>query len=80
MIGTSTSPSDYHPVDSPHIVTLANGSRATMAGSSHTHPSPDIELLSVLHVPSFPFNLLSISKITKAFNCFVSFFLFLIFL
>jgi hypothetical protein len=74
MTGTSTSPSDYHPVDSAHTVTLANGSLSTMAGSGHTHVSLDIELLSVLQVPSFPFNLLSISKITKALNCFVSYF------
>jgi hypothetical protein len=45
-----------------------------VAGSSYTHLSPNIELLSVLHVHGFPFNLLSISKITKALNCSISFY------
>jgi hypothetical protein len=74
MIGLSYSLSNYHPIDTPHNVTLANGSHSNVADSGHTHLSPDIELLSILHVPSFPFNLLSISKITKSFNCSVSFY------
>jgi hypothetical protein len=74
MTGSATSLSDYHLVDTPHNVTLANGSLSTVASFGHTHLSPDIKLLSVLHVPGFPFNLLSISKITKALNCYVSFY------
>jgi hypothetical protein len=74
MTGSATSLSDYHLVDTPHNVTLANGFLSTVAGSGHTHLNPDIKLLSVLHVPGFPFNLLSISKITKALNCSVSFY------
>jgi hypothetical protein len=61
-------------IDTPHSATLANGSLYHVVGFGHTHLSPDIEFLSVLHVPSFPFNLLSISKITKALNCSVSFY------
>jgi hypothetical protein len=74
MTGSATSLSDYHLVDTPHNVTLANGSLSIVAGSNYTHLSPDIKLLSVLHVPGFPFNLLSISKITKVLNCSVSFY------
>ena len=74
MTGSATSLSDYRLVDTPHNVTLANGSLSTVAGSGHTYLSPDIKLLSVLHVPSFLFNLLSISKITKALNCSVNFY------
>jgi hypothetical protein len=74
MIGSSTSLSDYHFVDTPQSVTLANGSLSKVAGSGTTHLSLDIELLSILHVHGFPFNLLSISKITKALNCLVSFY------
>jgi hypothetical protein len=66
MTGSSTSLSNYHPVATPKSVTLANGSLSKVVGSGTTHLSPDIELSSVLHVPGFPFNLLSISKITKA--------------
>ena len=74
MTGSSTFLSDYHPIASPRSVTLANGSLSKVVGSGTTYLSPDIELLSVLHVPGFPFNLLSISKITKALNCSVSFY------
>jgi hypothetical protein len=65
MTGSSSSLFNYHPIDTPHSVTLANGSRSNVAGSGHTHLSPDIELLFVLHVPGFPFNLLSIRKLSK---------------
>jgi hypothetical protein len=75
MTGSSTSLSDYHLVATPKSVTLANGSLSKVVGSGTTHLSPNIELSSVLHVPGFPFNLLSISKITKALNCSVSFYL-----
>jgi hypothetical protein len=74
MTVSSTSLSDYRHDDTPHNVTLVNGSLSTVAISSHTHLSPNIELLSVLHVPSFPFNLLSIRKITKSLNYYVSFY------
>jgi hypothetical protein len=74
MTGSSTSLSDYHLVDTPHSVTLANGFLSTIVGFGHTHLSLDIKLLSVLHVPSFPLNLLSISKITKTLNCSNSFY------
>ena len=73
MTGLSTSLFDYHPVVSPRSVTLANGSLCKVVGLGTTHLSPNIEL-SVLHVPGFAFNLLSISKIKKAFNCSVIFY------
>jgi hypothetical protein len=73
MTGSSTSLSDYHSIDTPRSVTLTNGSLSQVVGSGTIHLSPDIEL-TVLHVPGFPFNLLSISKITKALNCSVSFY------
>jgi hypothetical protein len=74
MTSSATSLSTYHLLDTPHDVTLANGSLSTVASFSQTHLSPDIKLLSVLHVPRFPLNLLSISKIIKALNCSVSFY------
>jgi hypothetical protein len=74
MTSFFTSLFDYHLVDTPHSATLANASLSTVAGSGHTHLSPNIKLLFVLHVLGFPFNLLSISKITKAINFFVSFY------
>jgi hypothetical protein len=74
MTGSSTSLSDYRSIDTPRSVTLANGSLSQVASSGTTHLSSDIELLFVLHVLGFPFNLLSISKITKTLNCSVSFY------
>lgn len=65
MTGSSTSLSDYHFIDTPRSVTLANGSLSRMASSGTTHLSLDIKLLFVLHVSGFPFNLLSICKIIK---------------
>jgi hypothetical protein len=38
-IGLATFLSDYHLVDTPHNVTLANGSLSTVAGSGHTSES-----------------------------------------
>jgi hypothetical protein len=73
MSGLSTFLSDYHPIVSSRSVTVANGSLSKVVGLGTTHLSPNIEL-SVPHVPSFAFNLLSISKITKAFNCSVIFY------
>jgi len=61
MTGSSHTLSDYHPVDSPQSVTLANGSLAKVEGSGNTHLSPDLELLSVFYVPGFPFLNLSSS-------------------
>jgi hypothetical protein len=74
MTSLATFISDYYLVNICNNVTLANGFLSTIVGSSHTHLSLDIKLLSVLHVSGFPFNLLLISKITKALNCFVSFY------
>lgn len=65
MIGVSTHLSDYHIVTSPQSVPLANGSLATVQGSKTTHLCPNLEFLSVLHISGFPFNLLSIGRITK---------------
>ena len=73
MTSSAASLSNYHLIDIPNNVTLANSFLFTVAGSGHTHLSPDIKLLFVLHVPGFPSNLLSISNITKALNCYVSF-------
>jgi hypothetical protein len=74
MTGLATFLSDYHLVDTPNNVILANGFLSTVAGFGHTHLSLDIKLLSVLHIFGFTFNLLLISKITNALNCSVSFY------
>lgn len=45
-----------------------------MSGKGSIRCSPSLTLSSVLHVPDFSTNLLSISSLTKALNCKVTFY------
>ncbi|RVW76761.1 Retrovirus-related Pol polyprotein from transposon RE2 [Vitis vinifera] len=54
-------------------VTLANGSQTIAKGFGFTHPLPSLPLHSVLYAPECPFNLISISKITRTLNCSITF-------
>ncbi|RVW79915.1 Retrovirus-related Pol polyprotein from transposon RE1 [Vitis vinifera] len=54
-------------------VTLANGSQTMAKGFGFAHPLPSLPLHSVLYAPECPFNLISISKITRTLNCFITF-------
>ena len=54
-------------------VTLANGTQTQSEGIGTTHPLPSLSVDSVLYVPGAPFNLLSISRLTKTLDCVVSF-------
>ena len=51
-------------------VTLANGSQIVAKGIGLAHPLPSLPLTSVLYTPKCPFNLISISKITRTLNYF----------
>ncbi len=55
-------------------VTLANGSQTMAKGIGLAHPLPSLPLHSVLYAPECPFNLISISKITRTLNCSIIFF------
>ena len=66
---SSSNPSSSHPG-----VTLANGTSVPVHGSGSVNIPSIFSLPSVLHVPNFPFNLMSISKLTKQLNCSVTFF------
>lgn len=57
---------------SPHFITLADGSKVQAAGVGRISPLPSLNLDSVLLVPGSPFNLLSISKLTRSLNCSVT--------
>ena len=50
-------------------VTLANGLTTIVFGLGIANLGPNLSLFSVLYIPNFPFNLLSISKLTKILNC-----------
>ncbi|RVX20875.1 Retrovirus-related Pol polyprotein from transposon RE2 [Vitis vinifera] len=60
-------------------VTLANGSQTMAKGFGLAHPLPSLPLHSVLTspfcplYPEYPFNLISISKITRTLNCSITF-------
>ena len=54
-------------------VTLANGSQTVAKGIGLTHPLPSLSLTFVLYTPECPFNLISISKITRTLNCTIIF-------
>ena len=73
MTGNSGILSSFQ-TSSPSHVTLANGSAASVVGSGSVDITSDISLTNVLCLPKFPFNLLSVSKITRAYNCGVFFF------
>ena len=52
-----------------HTITLANGSQTTAKGIGSACPLPSLPLTSVLYVPDFPFNLISISMLTRDLHC-----------
>ncbi len=58
----------------PTHVTIADGTRCNVVGSGTAKPTPTITLTFVLALPGFSFNLMSVSKLTKDMNCFISFF------
>ena len=61
-----------HP--STSTVTLADGSTSCVFGLRTNHLTPLITLTSVLSLPHFSFNLISMSNLTRTLNCSISFF------
>ena len=75
MTGNSSLFSTFQSQPSPSIVTLANGSQSCVLGSGTIVLTPSIPLTSVLSLPNFSFNLMSVSKLTRALlKCYISFF------
>ena len=62
-----------HPYTSNVI--LAQGSTSCVLGSWTIHSTSLLTLTSVLSLPQFSFNLISVSKLTHTLNCSISFFL-----
>ena len=54
-------------------ITLANGSQTIAKGISFACPLPSLPLTYVHYVPDFPFNLISISKLTCDLHCVLTF-------
>ncbi|RVW96884.1 Retrovirus-related Pol polyprotein from transposon RE2 [Vitis vinifera] len=55
------------------VAQLANGSQTVAKGIGLALPLPSLPLTSVLYTPECPFNLISISKITRTLNCSITF-------
>ena len=59
---------------STSIVNLANGSQSCVLGTYTIFTTSSIPLSSVLSLPNFSFNLMSINKLTQTRECYISFF------
>jgi len=57
----------------PHLITLANGTKVASKGVNKVSISSSLNLDPVLFVLYCPFNLVSLSQLTKSLNCFVTF-------
>ena len=75
MLGNPSLFSTFQSHISLSNVTLADGSTSCVLGSGTVNPTPLLSLSSVLSLPKFSFNLISVSKLTRALNCCISFFL-----
>ena len=73
MIGNSNLFSTFQSQPSPSTVTLGDVSQSCVLGSSNIFPTP-IPLSSILSLPNFSFNLVSVSKLTRTLKYRVSFF------
>jgi transposase InsO family protein len=65
--------SSYFPSSGSEKVRIADGSYSSIAGKGSIKISEQITLQSVLHVPKFACNLLSVHKLSKDTNCSVLF-------
>ena len=74
MTGNSNLFFTFQSQPSTSTITLADGSQSYVLSLGTIFPTP-IPLSSVLSLPNFSFNLVSMSKLTRALKCHVSFFL-----
>ena len=54
-------------------ITVADGSQTQSRGVGVVHPLPSLSIDNALYVPGSPFNLLSISRLTRSLKCVISF-------
>jgi len=55
--------------DKPNFITLANGSKTSSKGVGRVILSPSLNLKFAFFVRNCPFNLISLSQLTKMLNC-----------
>ena len=63
----------YNPYTHSESVQITDGTSRKIHGVGSIECTPSLSLSSVLHVPSFPVNLLSVSLIIDQFKCTVTF-------
>jgi hypothetical protein len=73
MTGNSSLLSNISDPCSPFSVTVANGTKTPVQGIG-TVSTPNLTFSNVLYLPEFPFNLLSVHKLTVALHCSIVFF------
>ena len=74
MTGSSPVFCAYTPCSGRDKVRIADGTVSSVSGKGLVRVTPLLSLSSVLHVPNFTTNLLSIGRITRDKNCSVTFF------
>ncbi|KAK8962854.1 hypothetical protein KSP40_PGU018853 [Platanthera guangdongensis] len=70
---TPHQPAQYLNSPYPQSITVANGATVPVSGSADLPLTSSISLRSALHVPSSPFNLLSVGRLTTDLDCSVIF-------
>jgi hypothetical protein len=73
VTGMSNSFKTYSPYIHSKFAQIADGTSQLIHGVESIECTPSLSLSSILHVPSFPVNLLSVSSITDQFKCIVTF-------
>ena len=74
MTSNSSIFSTFQSQPSPSTVTPEDGSHSSVLGSGTIVPTASIPLTSLLSLPNFSFNLMFVSKLTRALKCYISFF------
>ena len=74
IIGLSNIFSTYNPCSGKDKVRTVDGSPSPISSKGIVNVSNSLALSSVLHIPRFSTNLLSISRVTWDLNCSVTFF------
>ena len=74
MTGNPSLFSTFQSHTSPSNVTLPDGSTSCVLGSGIVNPTPSLSLFSILSLLKFSFNLISMSRLTRALKYCVSFF------
>ena len=74
MLGSDSLLSLFSKLPKPEYVFKANGRSSSVTGKGSTSPPPQLPLQDVLYVLNFLVNLISISALTEALLCSVTFF------